>query len=323
MIKIVAITGGVGGAKLALGLTQLLTPAELVFVVNTGDDFEHLGVHISPDLDTLMYTLSGLSNPETGWGRRGESWNFIETLRGLGGESWFNLGDRDLAVHVQRTDMLRKDIGLSAATAALYAAMGIKHRALPMSDDPVRTMINSGERRLAFQHYFVRERCEPVVDSIEFAGAENARPLPEMMARLNDDALMGVIICPSNPFLSVDPILALTGVREALTACRAPVVAVSPVIGGEAVKGPTTKIMQELELARDAAAVAAHYGDLLDGFIIDRADAGLEQRIQAGGVAVEVAQTLMQTLDDRVDLAHTALAFIARLRGNSELASCE
>ena len=144
-----------------------------------------------------------------------------------------------------------------------------------------------------------------------------------MMARLNDDALMGVIICPSNPFLSVDPILALTGVREALTACRAPVVAVSPVIGGEAVKGPTTKIMQELELARNAAAVAAHYGDLLDGFIIDRADAGLEQRIEAGGVAVEVAQTLMQTLDDRVDLAHTALAFIARLRGNSELASCE
>jgi len=312
-LRYLAITGGVGGAKLALGLSHVLEPAEVGFVVNTGDDFEHLGLHVSPDLDTLMYTLSGLSNPDTGWGRVNESWHFIDTLRDLGGESWFNLGDRDLAVHVLRSTWLREGLGLDAVTTRLFRAVGIAHTAWPMSNDPVATRVVCDDGEYAFQHYFVRERCAPRVRRILFDGAERARPQPAVLAALADPALEGIIICPSNPFLSVDPLLAMPALRDALTSCRAPIVAISPIVGGEAIKGPTAKIMEELGLPQDAGAVARHYGTLLDGYIVDACDGALVPHISHEELAVIEAQTVMRTLDDRINLAHTALNFLHTL----------
>ena len=312
-----AITGGVGGAKLSLGLTHVLSPDELGIAVNTGDDFEHLGLHVSPDLDTLMYTLSGLSNPDTGWGRVGESWNFIETLRSLGGEDWFNLGDRDLAVHVYRTVGLAAGKSLSQIVQDMHLKLGIKHPVWPVTDDRLRTRVETNEGTLDFQHYFVRERCEPVVHSLHFEGAEYAKINQNLLNWLNRDDLKGIVICPSNPFLSIDPILAVPAFRTALEQRTVPCVAVSPVIQGAAVKGPTTKIMAELGLPQSATAIAKYYGNLIDGFILDQHDAELAPEIEALQVRVMVAQTLMTTLDDRIDLAHTALGFIAQIAQES------
>mgnify|MGYP000892842051 CR=1 FL=1 len=314
MSKYLAITGGVGGAKLALGLSKILTPAELAFVVNTGDDFQHIGLHVSPDVDTLMYTLAGLDNPETGWGRVGESWNFIETFAGLGGESWFNLGDRDLAVHARRTQLLRAGHSLSDVIHLLYAANSIPFTTWPMSDDPAPTRVLTDAGELDFQHYFVRERCQPVVKKINLAAAGRALANPKVLEFLSDPDLAGVVICPSNPFLSIDPLLAMPELRSALAATQAPVIAISPLVGGDAVKGPTAKIMRELGLPQDAGEIASHYGDLLDGFVLDQTDADLEIKITHSGLAVRVAQTFMQTLDDRVDLAQTALGFLQQLK---------
>lgn len=310
MARYLAITGGVGGAKLALGLTHLLGPDELSFVVNTGDDFEHLGLHVCPDLDTLMYTLGGVSNTETGWGRAGETWQCLDTLAALGGESWFRLGDRDLAVHLQRSARLRAGATLSAVSAELFAAHGIAHRALPMSDQPVRTLVHCDIGTLAFQHYFVRERCAPRVSGFSFAGAERASAAPGVLEALGAPDLAGVIICPSNPFLSIDPILAVGGVRAALAACAAPVIAVSPIVAGAALKGPTAKIMAELSLPQSASAVAAHYAGLIDGFILDETDRALLPELASDTLRVTCAQSVMSTLDDRVNLAHTALEFL-------------
>jgi LPPG:FO 2-phospho-L-lactate transferase len=310
MERYLALSGGVGGAKLALGLTHLLAPDELTVVVNTGDDFEHLGLHVAPDLDTLMYTLAGLSNPDTGWGRVGESWQCLNALGELGGETWFRLGDRDLSVHLQRSVRLRAGASLSTVTAELYGALGIKHRALPMSDQPVRTLVHCDAGTLAFQHYFVRERCAPRVSAFSFDGAAQARPAPGVLEAINDPQLRGVVICPSNPFLSIDPILSVPGLREALRDCAAPVIAVSPIVAGLAIKGPTAKIMKELALPQTAAAVAAHYGDLIDGYIIDATDDALAAQIAAQKLRVISAQSVMVTLDDRINLAHTALEFL-------------
>ena len=308
MPRILAITGGVGGAKLALGLSRLLGPDEVAFAVNTGDDFEHLGLEICPDLDTLIYTLSGLANPDTGWGRRDETWGFLDTLDTLGGEAWFRLGDHDLALHVRRTEMLRAGATRTAAAAEIAGRLGIAHRLLPMSDDPVRTLVHTAGGPLAFQHYFVRDRCEPAVTGFEFRGADRARPNPAIVDWL--EGADGVVICPSNPFVSVDPMLSIPGLRRALMDSPAPVVAVSPIVGGAALKGPAAKMMAELELPARADQVARHYGELLDGFVMDQQDADL-----AGGVAVEtlVTQTVMRTLEDRVALADAVLAFCERL----------
>lgn len=309
MPRILAITGGVGGAKLALGLSRLLGPDEVAFAVNTGDDFEHLGLEICPDLDTLIYTLSGLANPDTGWGRRDETWGFLDTLDTLGGEAWFRLGDHDLALHVRRTEMLRDGATRTAAAAEIAGRLGIAHRLLPMSDDPVRTLVHTAAGPLAFQHYFVRDRCEPAVTGFEFRGADRARPNPAIVDWL--EGADGVVICPSNPFVSVDPMLSIPGLRQALMDSPAPVVAVSPIVGGAALKGPAAKMMAELELPARADQVARHYGELLDGFVMDQQDADL-----AGGVAVEtlVTQTVMRTLEDRVALAEAVLAFCDRLK---------
>ena len=305
-----ALCGGVGGAKLALGLYRVLPPGRLVIAANTGDDFEHLGLHISPDLDTVMYTLAGIENPETGWGRAEESWSFMRSLGTLGGETWFRLGDNDLATHVERTRRLRSGESLTRITAAFAARLGIAATLLPMSDDPVRTLVDTTEGRLEFQHYFVRLRCAPAVRGIGFAGAAQARPNPALLAALRARDLSAVVICPSNPYLSVDPILALPGIREALAGCPAPIVVVSPLIGGAAVKGPTAKIMRELGIPQTQEAIARHYDGLVDGLVVDAADATQAPSLK---LPVEVTRTLMRDLADRETLARAVLAFAVRL----------
>ena len=236
---VLALSGGIGGAKLALGLYRILLPGALTVVANTGDDFEHLGLSISPDIDTLLYTLAGVDNPELGWGRCDETWTFMKALGDLGGETWFNLGDGDLATHVERTRRLAAGESLSGITDDFCRRLGISARLLPMSEDRVRTRLRTAEGWLDFQDYFVRRHCAPVVREIAFAGADEARPQSSFLAALTDDTLRAVVICPSNPFISIDPILSLPGVRQALRACPASVMAVSPIIGGQAVNGPT------------------------------------------------------------------------------------
>jgi LPPG:FO 2-phospho-L-lactate transferase len=253
---VLALSGGIGGAKLALGLSRVLPPEQLIVVANTGDDFEHLGLSISPDLDTLMYTLADMSDPERGWGRREETWTFMTALAALGGETWFQLGDGDLATHVERTRRLAAGDTLSHITGDFCRRIGIAARILPMSDDRVRTRVRCAEGWLDFQDYFVRRRCAPAVKELSYEGAASARPQPAFMAALADARLRAIIICPSNPYLSVDPILALPGVRAALKTCPAPVIAVSPIVGGRAVKGPTAKMMRELGRPATATAVA-------------------------------------------------------------------
>jgi LPPG:FO 2-phospho-L-lactate transferase len=301
---VLALSGGIGGAKLALGLYRVLPPGALTVVANTGDDFEHLGLAISPDIDTLLYTLAGLDNPELCWGRRDETWTFMQALGSLGGETWFNLGDGDLATHVERTRRLAAGESLSQITDDFRRRLGISARLLPMSDDRVRTRLLTAAGWLDFQDYFVRQRCAPVIREIAFAGADEARPQPEFLAALSDQNLRVVVICPSNPFISVDPILSLPGVREALRACAAPVIAVSPVIGGKAIKGPTTKMMTELGLPVDATAVARHYGEILDLYVADETDVN---EVGDLGVPVTFARTLMLSLEDREALARMVL----------------
>jgi LPPG:FO 2-phospho-L-lactate transferase len=306
---VLALSGGIGGAKLALGLYRVLPLGALTVVANTGDDFEHLGLAISPDIDTLLYTLAGLDNPELGWGRRDETWTFMQALGSLGGETWFNLGDGDLATHVERTRRLAAGESLSQVTDDFRRRLGISARLLPMSDDRVSTRLLTAAGWLDFQDYFVRQRCAPVVREIAFAGAAEARPHPEFLAALSDQNLRAVVICPSNPFISVNPILALPGVREALRSCEAPVVAVSPIIGGKAVKGPTAKMMAELGLPVDAAAVAQHYGDILDLYVADQTDA---DELCDLSLPVALTRTLMLSLEDREALARAVLEAAAR-----------
>jgi LPPG:FO 2-phospho-L-lactate transferase len=309
---VLALSGGVGGAKLALGLYRVLPSDTLTVVANTGDDFEHLGLSISPDLDTLLYTLSGQANPELGWGRAGETWTFMNALEVLGGETWFRLGDGDLATHVERTRRLAAGESLSAIIDDFRRRFGIRARLLPMSDDPVRTRLRIGDGGwLDFQDYFVRLRCEPIVRELAFAGAETARPHPDFLAALADPMLRAVIVCPSNPFISIDPILAVPGIRDAVRACRAPVVAVSPIVAGQAVKGPTAKMMAELGLPVDAATPARRYRDFLDIYVADEADAAAVADLH---LPVVLTRTLMQSLDDREALARTVLAAAERVR---------
>jgi LPPG:FO 2-phospho-L-lactate transferase len=310
-VTVVALSGGIGGAKLALGLSRVLPPDELLIIANTGDDFEHLGFAISPDIDTVMYTLAGLANPELGWGRHDETWSFMEALAAIGGETWFRLGDRDLAVHVERTRRLQAGETLSAVTADLCRRLGVRPRVLPMSDDKVRTRLRTDDGWIDFQDYFVHRRCEPVVHELAFHGAATASAHSDFLAGLADPRLTAVVICPSNPFISIEPILAVPGVRDALRDCAAPVVAVSPIIGGRAVKGPTAKMMAELGLAPSAGAVAHRYGGLIDGYVVDYADMDQVANIRP---KVMLAQTLMTTLADREALARTVLGAAAVLR---------
>jgi LPPG:FO 2-phospho-L-lactate transferase len=307
---IVALAGGVGGAKLALGLSRILSPADLSVVVNTGDDFEHLGLHVSPDIDTVTYTLAGIANPEQGWGIAGETWSFMDALRGLGGETWFRLGDRDLATHVERTRRLRAGVSLSDITVEIARSLGIEHSLLPMSDDAVRTIVLSGGNRLGFQDYFVRQQCAPIVDDLLYEGAESATPSHGFAGLIADPNLAGVVVCPSNPFLSIGPMLAVPGVRRWLERRKFPVVAVSPIIAGAAVKGPAAKILAELGQDVSSVSVAAYYRGLIDILLMDDADREHAAAVAALGITPAFAPTLMRTLEDRERVAAECLSLL-------------
>ena len=306
--RCLALSGGVGGAKLALGLSRILPPDDLLVVANTGDDFEHLGLLVCPDIDTVSYTLAGLNNPETGWGRADESWHFMETLAAIGGETWFRLGDHDLAVHLERTRRIAAGETLSNVTRDIARRLGVRTGVAPMSDRPVRTIVETPDGPLPFQHYFVREQCAPSVTGFRFEGADAARPAPAFAAALRG-GVSAVVICPSNPFISIDPILAVPGVRQGLRRCGAPVIAVSPIVGGRAIKGPTAKMMTELGLASGAVEVAEHYRGVIDGFVLDRSDAADAEAVRGLGMAVLVTETVMQSLDDKTRLAREVLDF--------------
>lgn len=308
-MRVLAITGGVGGAKLALGLASTLGPNEVEFLVNTGDDFEHFGLHISPDVDTLLYTLAGLASEDHGWGRSDESWNCLESIRTLNGETWFQLGDKDLGLHLTRTQMLRDQHSLTDVVRHLSKCLGISHRIYPMSDSPVRTIVETTNGELEFQKYFVKKRCEPIVSGFRFEGVDTARPV----AQLLDQKFESVIICPSNPFVSVDPILAVPGMREFLLSLRVPIVAVSPIVQGQALKGPTVKMMSELNFEQTNVQIGRHYQDLISGLIIDKLDADSGDSIRSLGIQVKVDQTVMKSLEDKIHLARSAVAFASTL----------
>jgi LPPG:FO 2-phospho-L-lactate transferase len=308
--RVLALAGGVGGAKLAFGLANVLPADALTVAVNTADDFEHLGFSISPDLDTVMYTLAGVANPETGWGRKGESWTVMEALGAVGGETWFRLGDKDLATHIERTRRLRAGESLSSVTRDLAARLGVKAPMVPMSDDPVRTMVTTDQGELAFQDWFVRLQCGPVVKSVRFAGADVARPHP---ALLDVESLRGIVVCPSNPFVSVAPILAVPGVRAALAQAKGPRVAVTPIVGGQAIKGPAAKMLAELGHDVSALGVARYYKEWVDGFVLDAQDAALAGDIAALGMRVRVADTMMRNDADKRRLAAEVLDFVDEL----------
>lgn len=318
--SVLAVCGGVGGAKLALGLQASLPPGELAVLVNTGDDFTHLGLRISPDLDTVLYTLGGVVHPQQGWGRADETFGFMDELRRQGGPDWFLLGDRDLVLHVERTRRLAAGERLTTVTADLAQRFGVPSRLLPMADSEVAILLETEAGPLEFQHYFVRLRCEPRVRALTYAGAAQARPTEELATVLRSGALRAIVVCPSNPFLSVDPVLAVPGMRAALRAARVPIVAVSPLIGGRAVKGPTAKIMQELGLEASSAAVLRHYAGLIDGMIVDEVDAddpATREAAAAIGVRLGAERTMMRSLADRVRVASASLAFADDLRSST------
>lgn len=311
--QIVALSGGIGGAKLAFGLSQLLADEELSVIANTGDDFEHLGLHVSPDVDTLIYTLAEVGNRETGWGRADETWSFMEALEDIGAPTWFKLGDKDLALNVFRSSELRAGTTLSDITSLVARQFGLRTQIIPMSDDPVRTMMDTDAGTLSFQEYFVHRQCNPVVNQIRFDGVERARPSPGLQALLADPGVGAYVVCPSNPYLSIDPIIALPGVRAGIAANRAPVVAVSPVVAGESLKGPTGKIMTELGVACTATAVARHYQGLIDGMIIDDRDASLVPEIERTGVRAVTTSIVMNSASEKVSLAEAVLSFADQL----------
>ena len=307
---IVALAGGVGGAKLAHGLAQILPPGQLTIIVNTGDDFEHLGLTICPDIDTVLYNLAEVNNPQFGWGRADESFHVLEETKRLGHDAWFMLGDKDIALHLLRRQMLDAGLSLTEITLDLARRLGIQHAVLPMSDQPVRTMIDTPEGEMPFQEYFVHRRTEPVMLGMRLAGLDEARASDVALSAL--DAADAVVFCPSNPFVSIGPILALPGVRERIA--QTPTIAVSPIIGGRALKGPAAKMMQEQGLEVSAVGVAQHYAGLVDGFVLDEADAGLDEVVRALGMTPLVTDSIMRDKADRRRLAVEVLSWVRELQ---------
>jgi LPPG:FO 2-phospho-L-lactate transferase len=309
---ILALSGGVGGAKLAAGLAAVTSGEDLTIVVNTGDDFEHLGLTICPDIDSVTYALAGLNDTERGWGVENETWQAMAMLRALGEEGWFNLGDRDLAMHIARSWRLRAAETLSEVTARLTRELGIDHAVVPMSDDLVRTQVLTDAGWTDFQRWFVGNQCDDKVFDVRFEGAQSASPAPGFRAALARDDLAAIVLCPSNPFLSVDPILSIAEVRDALAERQVPLIAVSPIIGGSAVKGPLAKMLAERGQAVNNLAIARHYqdhwGDLLDCLLIDHADEADVPALQARGLTVAVTRILMREAADRERLAKEVLA---------------
>ncbi|HRW03653.1 MAG TPA: 2-phospho-L-lactate transferase [Caldilineaceae bacterium] len=307
-LKVVALAGGVGGAKLAVGLQEALAPGALTVIVNTGDDFEHWGLSISPDLDTVTYNLAGINHPDNGWGRINESYRTLETMSQLGGEDWFRLGDCDLALHLRRTEWLRQGITLTEVTDRLRRSLGIPSPIVPMSDRPVRTLVHTDEGDLPFQHYFVRLRCAPILIDLTFVGADEAK-LPEP-AQAALHAAHVIVLCPSNPYLSIDPILSIPGLRHFLRQTKIPVIAVSPIVSGQAVKGPAAKIMKELGVLISPHTVVDRYEDFLTGFVIDNADRDWCESIQ---IPTLLTDTIMRDLASKRRLAEQVLTFAQQL----------
>jgi LPPG:FO 2-phospho-L-lactate transferase len=305
--NIVALAGGVGGAKLVYGLAQHVTPERLTIIVNTGDDFEHLGLHIAPDLDTVMYTLAGVANPATGWGMKDESWGMMAAMARYNGPTWFQLGDRDLATHLLRTKWLQDGYPYNHVTTELCRRLGIRCTVLPMSEQPLRTMVQTDQGELPFQEYFVKQQSQPIVKALRFEGADTAQPSREVISAVrNADA---IIFCPSNPLLSIDPILSIPSLRRILAASRAPRLAVSPIVKGEALKGPAAKIMKELGMEVSPVGVARHLQDVLSGFVIDHLDERHQDAITDMGLRTLVTNTIMTNNDARTQLAEAVLDF--------------
>ncbi len=307
--RVVALAGGVGGAKLAYGLYHIAPPEKLTLIVNTADDFEHLGLHISPDLDTVMYTLAGVANPVTGWGVRDESWNMMAALARYGGPTWFQLGDRDLATHLLRSHWLREGYPYNWVAAELSRRLGVRCTILPMTEQLVRTMLMTDQGELAFQEYFVHQQCQPVVKSIRFAGVEAAQPSREVASSLRNADV--IILCPSNPLVSLDPILALPNLRRIMAASRVPKIGISPIVGGAALKGPAAKMMAELGMEVSPVGVARHLKDVLTGFVIDHVDEAYQEAITDLGLRTLVTATVMRNEAERIRLAQEVLDFSA------------
>ena len=313
--RVLALAGGVGGAKLALGLARLLSPQELTIVVNTGDDETFHGLHVSPDLDTVMYTLAGPANPETGWGVAGDTFNTLTQLARYGASTWFSLGDKDMATHIRRTQLLNQGYTLSQVTQELCRALGVEHPVVPMSDQPLRTRALTDEGELALQAYFVQRKCEPRLHAIRFEGTENAHMSPQFREALQSSGIL--IFCPSNPLISIDPILAVPGAREAIGDFPGARVAVSPIVGGEALRGPAAKMLQELGEEVSCVGVARRYAGLCDIFIIDTVDGYHAPQIEALGMQVAVANTVMHTEEEKVHLARAVLELDEAYKGKA------
>ena len=308
---VVALAGGVGGAKFAAGLQETLPPGALTVIVNTGDDFEHWGLTICPDIDTVLYGLAGVNNPQTGWGRADETWDVLAEMERLGGEDWFRLGDKDVALHLLRNQWLKAGVNLTEVTDRLRQALGVPSRVLPMCNEPVRTLVHTDEGALPFQDYFVRRRCEPTFRGLTFVGAGKAELAPDAAEALR--AATQIIICPSNPYLSVDPILSVPGLSRLVRESDAPVVAVSPIVGGRAVKGPVAKMMREMgHLNHLPLTIVEHYAGLLDGFVLDRQDRAEESRLPLPALTTD---TIMTDLPSKQRLAAEVLQFSRSLMG--------
>jgi LPPG:FO 2-phospho-L-lactate transferase len=310
-VRVCALAGGVGGAKLAAGLQAALPPGDLSVLVNTADDFDLWGLRVCPDLDTVMYTLAGVENKETGWGVAHESFNALGMISAYGEDAWFKLGDRDLATHILRTQRLRARTRLTEVAAGLAAALGVRTALLPMCDDPVATMLRTPEGLLEFQEYFVRRLQRDEVLGVELSGIENAR-VPTEVARAISYA-EAIVLCPSNPVVSIGPILAVPGLRELLAGSTAPKVAVSPIIGGRALKGPADRMLQSLGYEVSAAGVARMYEGIIDGFVVDRVDGGEKARISTLGMCVLVTDAVMRDEPDRERLAREVMSLCSQL----------
>ena len=311
-MNLLAFAGGVGGAKLAVGLVRAAGAQQLAVIVNTADDFILHGLHISPDVDTVMYTLAGIANPDTGWGIEGDTFENFAMLGRYGSEPWFRLGDRDLATHLLRTDMLNDGATLAEVTRKMAAGLKVEATIMPMSDDPVRTLVDTDLGPLPFQEYFVKHRWQPVVHGLIYEGVTEAEPSSSMLRRI--ETADTIVICPSNPYLSIDPILALRGVHDVLLNATAPIIAVTPIIGGQALKGPAAKLMKELGGEPSAVEVARHYAEFINGFVLDERDAALRPQIEAMGMGVLVVDTIMNNADDRARLACDIVTFADQLR---------
>lgn len=311
-MNVVALAGGVGGAKLAVGLQEVVAPGRLTVIGNTADDFEHWGLSICPDLDTVMYNLAGVNNPETGWGRLNETFQALDAMSQIGGEEWFMLGDQDLAVHLRRSEWRRQGLSLTEITERLRRSFGIPTTILPMSNAPVQTLVHTDEGDLPFQHYFVRLQCEPMVLDLTFVGSDKSRLTSAVVEAVEEADV--IVFCPSNPYLSIDPILSIRGMRELLLRTRVPRIAVSPIVGGEAVKGPAAKLMRELGKTVSPRTIVDHYGALITGFVMDDKDADMEHVID---VPTLITNTLMNSLEIKRNLAESVLSFAIDLNGFS------